>query len=285
MVRLARSMARSPPGPRSPAVVALPRSVRRSSETECPICLEPASAQNTIMLATACGHSFCSQCVRGFAKNVPKHQRSYDCPLCRQQIYPLLETYFPEETSATPPRTIYPGQNPPTYRAQESRPTGEPLVTGIATHWRQDPLSHITVRRPRMDPRSHITVRHPRVPQQVARAISTPVMAAVPTSATTVVGRAAAATLAPADRLNHRSAAHEGNTERPRAARRTASQRRRQQFDSDGEQIVRVGDLAALCTAALHELQLTVGQDVEYCSTRNGEYFALLDHDRSQTLS
>ena len=56
-------------------------------------------------------------------------------------------------------------------------------------------------------------------------------------------------------------------------------------FDSDGEQIVRVGDLAALCTAALHELQLTVGQDVEYCSTRNGEYFALLDHDRSQTLS
>ena len=29
------------------------------------------------------------------------------CPLCRQQIKPLLETYFPEEFSQTPPRGDY----------------------------------------------------------------------------------------------------------------------------------------------------------------------------------
>ena len=90
----------------SPAATAR-RTVRRSEEPACPLCLEPASEINTVLVDTACGHTFCAQCLREFAKSTPSFLPVVGCPLCRQQIKPLLESYFPEELAKTPPRADY----------------------------------------------------------------------------------------------------------------------------------------------------------------------------------
>jgi hypothetical protein len=259
------------------------------------LCLWLCARTHRCVRVFRCGHSFCSLCICEFAKNAPKDTAHYACPLCRQQIYPLLEAYFPEETTATPPRAVYMGdesegtlaatrQLAPTVESLRSRlrpllrgrsagvddsrghdELGEwstpihPIFRNLSVHgWVNGRHPHIATRPGRSEGVDDSRARdgmwrsqaHERV-DQAREHLDESHERVEPLDERRAHERSLASAMTPAPALS--------------------AGVNRQWDDADDEQIVRVGDLAALASAALSELQLTVGQDVEYCSTQNGE--------------